>query len=207
MSIPFLSREVIKFKMKSHQNLLDNLSAEELEENENLEADYDYSAVEDIDERSIFAGFNQSYENAIVGHIIIPDLNINLPILKGTTEEHLTVGATTMKSDQKMGEGNYPLAGHYMKNKDLLFGSLLDIEKDTIVRITNKKMIYEYKIYETLLVPDTSVHLLDDKIAKEHGKPIISLMGCYYTSKNKKRFFAFGELVDEYPYDSGRFIQ
>ena len=61
-------------------------------------------------------------------------------------------------------------------------------------------MVYEYRIYDTLIVPDTAMYMLEHDIAEERGKPIISLMTCYYTSKNGKRFFALGELVDEYPY-------
>lgn len=88
-----------------------------------------------------------------------------------------------------------------MKDKSLLFGSLMDIEEESIVKITDKKTVYEYKIYETVLVPDTAMYMLEHNRAEDRGKPIISLMTCYYTSKNGKRFFALGELVDEYPYE------
>ena len=43
------------------------------------------------------------------------------------------------------------------------------------------------------------MEMLDNKRSEEQGKPIISLMTCYYSSKTGKRFFALGELVDEYP--------
>ena len=33
-----------------------------------------------------------------------------------------------MRPDQKMGEGNYPLAGHHLKQKNLLFGPLENIK-------------------------------------------------------------------------------
>src|SRR5699024_9228875 len=120
----------------------------------------------------------------------------------GTNDTNLLVGATTMVEEQEMGQGNYPLAGHYMKDKNLLFGSLLDIEKETIVKLNNKETIYVYKIYDTLLVKDTDIHRIDDRMAEERGKPVLSLMTCYYTSKNGKRFFAMGELIDSYPYNS-----
>lgn len=207
LSMPFISQKIIEYRMKVHRDLLNSLDANELRKNDSMEVDYDYSSVRDMDINSIFSGVNQSYKDVIVGHIVISDLDISLPILKGTTNEHLMVGATTMKADQVMGEGNYPLAGHYAKNKKILFASLMDIEKDTIVKITDKETIYKYKIYKTSLVPDTSIHLLDHEVAEKHGKPVISLMSCYYTSKNGKRFFAFGELIDKYPYDPRILIQ
>lgn len=104
-----------------------------------------------------------------------------------------------MRPNIVMGKGNYSLAGHYMKDNQL-FGGLLNIEEGTIVKITNKKIIYEYKIYDTQIVADTALYMLNDDRAEKRGKPIISLMTCYYTS-NGKRFFALGELVNEYPYD------
>lgn len=107
-----------------------------------------------------------------------------------------------MSPEIQMGKGNYSLAGHYMKD-NLLFGSLLNIEIGTIVKITDKNKVYEYEIYDIEIVPDTAFYMLDQDRAKKRGKPIISLMTCYYTSKNGKRFFAMGELIDEYPYDTG----
>ncbi|GAY74866.1 sortase A [Sporolactobacillus inulinus] len=50
-------------------------------------------------------------------------LGIALPILKGTTSSNLLVGAATMRSDQKMGSGNYALAGHHMR-REICFWSI-----------------------------------------------------------------------------------
>lgn len=201
LSIPYLSNLIVKQKIKSTHILLDELTIEDLEKNRSTEAEYDYSSIRDVEVSSVIAAMNEPYHEAMIGQISIPDLKINLPILNGTTDANLMVGATTMLADQKMGEKNYPLAGHYMKDESLLFGNLLNIKENTIVKLTDKNTIYEYRIYETLLVPDTAMYMLEHKMAEERGKPIISLMTCYYTSKNGQRFFALGELIDEYPYN------
>ena len=86
-----------------------------------------------------------------------------------------------------------------MKKKDLLFGSLMDIEIGSKVYVADGDKIYEYQIYDTLVVPDTAMEMLSDDKSDERDKPIISLMTCYFSSKTGKRFFALGELVDEYP--------
>ena len=201
LSIPYLNNLIIKRNLKAKQNIVEGVTVNEIEENNNRKAEYDYSNIKDVEISNTISGITKFDSKNIIGQIIISDLDINLPILKGTTNANLLVGATTMIEDQEMGKKNYPLAGHYMKDKSLLFGGLMDIEKDTIVKITDKKMVYEYRIYDTLIVPDIALHMLDHDRAKERGKPIISLMTCYYTSKNGKRFFALGELIDEYPYE------
>ncbi|MCR1900277.1 class A sortase [Irregularibacter muris] len=203
LAAPSIMNKIVGIRINKENEFLDNLSAQDLANNENLEAEYDYSTVRDLEFNTFFSHLDASYDKAIIGQISIPDLDIYLPILKGTTNANLLVGATTMVPHQQMGEGNYPLAGHYMKDKNLLFGNLLNIKKNTIVRLTDKRIIYEYKIYETTVVSDTAHHMIGNQMAKNHGQPILSLMTCYYTSKSGQRFFALGELIDEYPYEKG----
>ncbi len=202
---PFINNRIIESRVEVSQEITKHISAEQIEKNEEVEAVYDYEKIQDVEITStIAATVNMDKEKInenIIGQIIIEDLNINLPILKGVTHSNLLIGAGTMKADLVMGEGNYSLAGHYTKDKQL-FGSLLEIESGTIVKITNKKIVYEYMIYDTQIVPDTSFYMLDHDRAERRGKPILSLMTCYYTSKNGKRFFALGELIDQYPYEN-----
>ncbi|NMA86236.1 MAG: sortase [Tissierellia bacterium] len=75
----------------------------------------------------------------------------------------------------------------------------MDIEIGSKVYISDGEKIYEYEIYDTVVVPDTALEMLSDDRAKEKDEAIISLMTCYFSSKTGKRFFALGELVDEYP--------
>lgn len=168
-------------------------------QNHELEAEYDFSAIKDVDIKSIIKGSQNFNKEFVIGTLYIPDLEINLPIMKGISDANLMAGAATMRPDQKFGLGNYPLAGHRMKKRELLFGSLMDIELGSLAYLSDGEMIYEYEIYDTLVVPDTALEVLSDELAEERGKPIVSLMTCYYSSSTGKRFFALGELVDEYP--------
>ena len=126
---------------------------------------------------------------------------MNLGIFKGTTNYNLLRGVGTMKPDDKMGEGNYTLAGHNNGDKSLLFGSLLDIKKGAIIRITDKTTIYEYKVIETKIVPNTSLELIENAEADTVGKPIISLMTCDKGTWTSNRFFVIGKYVKKYKYD------
>lgn len=204
ISSPFINNLIIKKILEASQEATNEITAEEIKKNEDNESLYNYEDIQDVEIRSTIAAtmdMNKiEINDNIIGQILIDDLDINLPILKGVTHSNLLMGAGTMKPDLKMGVGNYSLAGHYSKNGNL-FGKLLEIENGTIVKITNKEMVYEYMIYDTQIVPDTSLYMIDHDSADKRGKPIISLMTCYYTSKNGKRFFALGELVDQYPYE------
>lgn len=199
---PTIKNQIIKYNIKNKSEIVDTITYEEIAKNIETDAEFNYEAIEDVGIASTIIGAINFDNKAVIGQLIIPDIDVNLPILKGVTNANLLVGATTMVPSQNMGEGNYPLAGHKMKQKELLFGSLMDIEVGATVYITDKKTIYEYKIYDTVIVPDTAMEMLENKKAEEKGKPIISLMTCYYSSKTGKRFFALGELIDQYPIEN-----
>lgn len=197
---PFTMEQIIKYHNKSIINKeITNETIKANNQNDQLEVEFDFSTIKDVNIKSIIRGSMDFNREFVIGTILIPDLDINLPIMKGLSDANLMAGAATMKPDQSFGVGNFTLAGHYMKNKDLLFGSLMDIEIGDIVYISDGEKIYEYNIYDTVIVPDTAMEMLWDEKADEKGKPIISLMTCYFSSKTGKRFFALGELVDEYP--------
>ncbi|CCQ96801.1 conserved hypothetical protein [[Clostridium] ultunense Esp] len=197
---PFITEQIVKYHSKSLIN--EEITNEIIKTNnqkDQLEVEFDFSVIEDVDIKSIIKGSMDFNKELVIGTILIPDLDINLPIMKGLSEANLMIGAATMKPDQSFGVGNFTLAGHYMKNKDLLFGSLMDIEIGNRVYISDGEKIYEYNIYDIVVVPDTAIEMLSDDKSDERNKPIISLMTCYFSSKTGKRFFALGELVAEYP--------
>jgi sortase A len=199
-TLPYLVNVVINNATKANADYVKTISAEELKENQKRQATFDFSIVEDIDVNSTLIDIGKTDKNLILGQLLIPDLNLDLPIFKGLSKINLLAGAATMKDGQVMGKGNYSLAGHHMNNKALLFGGLMDIKYGSIIKLTNKITIYEYIIYEILVVPDTQIDVISDNIATKKGKPVISLMTCYHSSRTGKRFFALGELVKEYPY-------
>lgn len=195
---PFLSDQLIKCSSKRIP--IDNITKEEIDINNSSIAEFDLSSINDVEIKTVLDASTSTSKKPVIGILEVPELGIKLPILKGVTDANLLSGAATMKPEQAMGYGNYTLAGHRMKNKNILFGRLMDIKKGTIVTISDKKEVYKYKIYDTVVVPDTAVEMLLDEKAEKRGNPIISLMTCYYSSKTGKRFFALGDLIDKYPY-------
>ena len=134
----------------------------------------------------------------VVGGIYIPDVNINLPILYGSTNANLNVGATTMKPIQKMGEGNYALAGHNARNKSILFAGLkyLKIKKQPKVYVTDKNKLYEYTLTSSKVVKPTKVEVIDDV----KNKRIITLVTCNAWD-GSDRLILQGELTAVIDYD------
>jgi len=198
---PKVKDQVVENKVKETVEVIEGITPEEIKVNEGSEeAEFDFSIVEDISVTGTLMATGKINTDLLIGQLVIPSVDMNIPIFKGINNANLLAGSATMRKDQKMGAGNYPLAGHYMKEKNVLFGSLMDVKEGDLIRMTDKETIYEYVTYEVKVVPDTALYIIDDQEADKIGKPIISIMTCYYSSNTEKRYFVMGELVDSYPY-------
>lgn len=202
--LPTYSKMKLRDEVQTAVKVIEEVTPEEIKENEEKEQPDEIFNFEQVDEISPTATFldNRPIDKSLlIGQLVIPSLDMNLCIFKGTTNYNLLRGLGTMKPDDKMGKGNYTLAGHNNGDKKLLFGALMDIKKGAIVRITDKTNIYEYKIYETKVADSTSLELLENSEAEKIGKPIISLMTCDKGTWTSNRFFALGKFVKKYKYD------
>ena len=202
--LPTYSKMKLRDEVQTAVKVIEEVTPEEIKENEEKEQPDEIFNFEQVDEISPTATFldNRPIDKSLlIGQLVIPSLDMNLCIFKGTTNYNLLRGLGTMKPDDKMGKGNYTLAGHNNGDRKLLFGALMDIKKGAIVRITDKTNIYEYKIYETKVADSTSLELLENSEAEKVGKPIISLMTCDKGTWTSNRFFALGKFVKKYKYD------
>lgn len=202
--LPTYNQIRLKDEMHTAVKAIEEVTPEILKQNnekEQYDEIFDFAQVREISPTATLLDNKPIDKSLLIGQLVIPSLDINLCIFKGTTNYNLLRGIGTMKADDKMGEGNYTLAGHNNGDKELLFGSLPDIKKGAIVRITDKTNIYEYKIYETKIVDSTALELLENTEADKYGKPIISLMTCDKGTWTSNRFFAIGKFVKKYKYD------
>ncbi len=198
--LPYFVNHNIEQQSIESIKALDDISHETLKANANKEAEFKFDEIQAISVTRNLAKGKINYEQ-IIGQIVIPSLNINLSIFNGTTNDNLLAGVTTLKPNQTMGKGNFSLAGHYTNSNGVLLNKLLEIKEDAIIRITDKNTIYEYKVYKIELVPATAIHLIEDQVAIDRQKPVISIMCCYYLNNPDKRFFVFGELINTYSYE------
>ena len=205
---PTLKDKYLASKVTATVESIKEVTPEKIKENEqSVEAEFDYSIVEDISVTGTLLNSSKVNKDLIVGQLVIPSVKMNITIFKGINNTNLLAGAATMRADQKMGIGNYPLAGHYTTTEDLLFGSLMKVKVGDLIRLTDKETIYEYKTYEVKVVQEDAIYIIEDQYSMDRGKPIISLMTCYYSSKTGKRYFVLGELVNSYPYTEDLLFQ
>ncbi|TII17489.1 sortase [Bacillus subtilis] len=141
---------------------------------------------------AIKAGFEHD-QKAVIGRITIKSVDLELPIVKGTTNENLLIGAATMRPDQKMGEGNYPLAGHHLKQKSLLFGPLENVKTGAKIVITDFKKDYIYSVTSKNIISE-----MDADVIEETNKKEITLITCDKAVKTEGRLVVKGELVDSF---------
>lgn len=205
-----ISDYYIKRKQVKLNEVANNVSAEVLEENrtsslpssqtQNL---YDFNQVRPLginasveellkkkDENHKFA------EDYMIGILRVPEIKMDIAILRGVLNDNLLLGCGTVRDDQKMGEGNYTLAGHLNRHDGVLFNRVPQINNGSLMYITDKYKIYVYKVYNQITVDETALDMIEDGIAIDRGKPVLSLMTCYLNGESGKRIFVQGELVE-----------
>lgn len=177
--------------------LVDNMSgintsftAKQFTENNKKDALNDYDSVKRPSMMAVFNHLFKSNEEAVIGEIHIDSVGIHLPILKGTNDGNLLSGATTMLNEQKMGEGNYSLAGHHMSDESILFGPLMGIKLGAVVIITDKTNDYSYEVTDMAIVSETDVSVLEDK-----GEDRLTLFTCDIVTATDKRFVVSAKFI------------
>ncbi|WP_018659122.1 class A sortase [Allofustis seminis] len=212
LAAPSISNWLIEHNIIKQEEVYDGLSADDLAKNKKTKAEFDFGTVTAINPSETLLDPKNIDPNLIIGKLYIPSISVNLTLFKGLDNSILNAGVGTMRPDQEMGKGNYPIAGHWMGRDDLLLSALKHMREGDKIYITDKDKIYEYEMYEMKVVHETEIGWIEDQVAEEHGSPIISLMNCVY-EKNKgfgfsdtgNRRFVFGELKDIRDYDASEF--
>lgn len=179
--------------MGSDDLAVTSVDASTIKENQQKEASFDFEEVAMLDFETVaLAQFNSDQIN-VLGGMSIPSVDLNLPIGKGTSPYTLALTAGTMKEEQVMGEGNYALAGHHMKDPDLLFSPLYRVEIGDAVYLTDLTHIYEYQISEQREIEATDVHVIENA----SGKTQLTLITCH--ANGITRMLTVADFVDKIP--------
>lgn len=204
LALPTINQWRIGNRTDKNHDIATEMAAETMKRNMDADAEFDFGSIEEITTSGTWLSPELIDSSLMVGRLYIPSINANLTLFNGLTNDILHAGVGTMRPQLKMGEGNFPIAGHYSRNKDVLFGDLISVEIGDEIFLTNNETVYEYRVYDTRTVEPSEVYWIEDAVAEQHGKPIISLMNCYYVNgKNSgDRYFVFGELVDTYAIQS-----
>ncbi len=198
LALPRLNQMRIGQRTEKNNQVAEEITAETMRGNLETETSFDFDSIDEINASGTVLAPEYIDESLIIGRLYIPSIDANLTVFNGVTNDILHAGVGTMRPDLTMGEGNFPIAGHYAHDDSILFGDLISVERGDEVYLTDNETVYEYRVFDSRIVEPTEVEWIEDKVAEEHGKPVISLMNCYYVDgKNTNdRYFVFGELVD-----------
>ncbi len=190
MCSPWIKDAMIKKTSKSYE--VSNYSVEQLMENI---AAAEYIPEEDElgipDVATVIRYLDDVDGQNVIGGIYIPDVGIHLPVLNGATKANLLAGAATIKENQVMGQGNYCLAGHHMRDDSVLFGPLTDIKEGSLIYLTDKSYLYTYRTVSVQTIHQTYMEVLDDG-----ESPEITLITCNISGINTDyRIVVKGELI------------
>lgn len=131
-----------------------------------------------------------------IATLSIPSLNINYPVLAGTSTELLKVSLNKFWGCNPNEVGNFCIVGHNYKNSQF-FSNLVSIKNNTIVKITDLSgKTVDYSVYDTYVVDpeDTSC---TSQLTDGHTE--ITLVTCYYVNNEahaSKRFVAKARAVE-----------
>ncbi|EUJ48672.1 class A sortase [Listeria fleischmannii] len=128
-----------------------------------------YKATEKVDRPSMkelsaykdSKAYKQTVQMAI-GKITIPKLNLELPILAGTTNNHLKTGVTTYRFNQINGKGNYVLLGHNMGQKHVLFSDLGQLRLGDKIKVQTADATKVYTVTRKQIVPEKQGEVLQN---------------------------------------------
>lgn len=204
LALPMINQKKIGDRTANNYEVTLDMSADTLKDNMKTETSFDFDSIEEISTSGTWLSPEYIDPSLMIGRLYIPSIDVNVTVFNGITNDILHAGVGTMRPGLTMGEGNFPIAGHYSHDPSIIFGDLTSVVAGDKIYLTNNETIYEYEVYDTKVVKPNEVHWIEDKVAEEHGKPVISLMNCYYVNRQNTgdRFFVFGELVDSYPMEN-----
>ena len=126
----------------------------------------------------------------VIAILNIPSLEIEYPVLSGTSKELLKVSLNKYWGPNPNKPGNFCILGHNY-NDSRFFGKLNRIENGNIIQLTDMsgKML-EYTVYDTYIVnPDNT----DSTSQLTEGRTEITLITC--TATGKQRFIVKARVV------------
>lgn len=103
--------------------------------------------------------------------LVIPRLKVKIPVIEGTDEDELSVGAGHYAGSVLPGEGdNSVIAGH----RDTVFRRMGELQKGDLLIVEMKQGSFSYRIHKMwITTPD------DQTVIVSHDSPILTLSTCY----------------------------
>ncbi|TDG67492.1 hypothetical protein C5L23_001291 [Leuconostoc fallax] len=188
------NRQIAYFTVKHYQPQLTTKSVATAKKEKTKQKNFNWSKVHALTPQQILAARTSAKDTQYIGLVAVPEIGVNLPIAKGTTDRNLSLGAGTLYQNQKMGSGNYALASHFVQGKsykDLLFSPIYYKGKvGQKIYLTDLSHVYTYCCTTVKTVQPTDVAVT----YPVSGKKIVTLITCDYTAE-RGRVIMQGELI------------
>lgn len=184
LSYPFLKNTLIHYKIAKQQgNEQTNFQSSKVKK-----TDFQYDMIQPPSLTDVLWASNPT--GGAIGEIVSDRIGLHLSIFAGANQSNLLAGAATVSPSQKIGQGNYVLLGHHMKDESLLFSPIMKLKKGDIVYLRDDNKVYQYRIEYTDIVHESKVSVMKDK-----GDSRLTLITCDTATTTNQRFIATGFLV------------
>lgn len=180
---PFIKEILVLYATKQPHNI----SYDQMEQNKQAEVTFNFEDVTPIRAADVVTALNEDLP--IIGEMIVPSVDLHLPIIKGVSNSSMSVGAGTLKEGQQMGQGNFALASHHMRNPKLLFSPLDKVELDDRIYLRDADHTYIYKVIGKKIINPDNIEVIEDK----EDEILVTLITC--NADGTKRLMVVGEFV------------
>ncbi|MEF2966092.1 class D sortase [Paenibacillus sp. M1] len=119
---------------------------------------------------------NANNQEGAIAIIIIPKIDVELPILEGATKSNMKYAAAHLKETAALGEeGNAAIAAHRAHTKGRLFNRLNEVEAGDEIIIEARGSRYVYVVDKISIVEPTDISVLD---SEDQSKKVLTLITC-----------------------------
>lgn len=193
---PFIAKYIAyknqTIAISKYENNIDIMTNEEIANKIEKSNEYNINLYDNTNTTSNIDFLNTG---DIIGTIIIPRINVNLPIYEGSTDKVLSKGVGHIKNTSLPCGGTSThsvLVGHTGMTKTKIFDNLENVQIGDMFYIKYLDIILEYKVKEIkIILPEETEHL-----RIKENEDIVTLVTCTPRHINTHRLLVTGERVE-----------
>lgn len=171
----------------------DNIRQERID-NASYDEEVDYARGAEIAEAK--KNYHSSIEEYGIGSIYMPEANISVPILAGTSEWNLFNGVGTGRPNQELGEGLFVGLSHNLAN-DTLLGDIDKMNTGDYLYASDFEDVYAYKVIDQEVVHETDKDYFIEPSEGDSSKML--LYRCEGEYGTEYRRIVYSEFVSKEP--------
>lgn len=151
--LPFMKQALIIFRTQT-------ASVQQIETTNQFET-VPLEAVQPPDLSDVLA-FKEQQNFPAAGRIIIPKVEIALPLFPGLSNEQLLIGAGILFPERRVEDQNVVIVGHHLGRSNLLFGKLMKVKVGDNIYLERQNKLYQYRVSEAKKIQQTELKVLEE---------------------------------------------